>query len=104
MFRSRLFNTSTTNRGSFHSFQYFFTVTRTLLPFICIAPSPTSAKSSRSGDADFAAPAYGIGSPMVARFRDSDPIIPTRKTRYREYQVPMLPEPAAQTTHSGDSL
>jgi hypothetical protein len=54
---SRVFRTSTIKRGSDHSCQYFAMVMSTLLPFICMAPSPTIAINGRSGYANFAATA-----------------------------------------------
>ena len=37
------------SRGSAHCFQYFLTVSNSALPFICIAPSPAHAITTRSG-------------------------------------------------------
>ena len=42
-------------RGSLHRFQYFAMVMSSLMPFICIAPSPVMAMTGRSGNANFAA-------------------------------------------------
>src|SRR6185312_1947070 len=49
--RSRLFSTMTIRRGSDHSFQYLEIVIITLRPFICMAPSPMKAMTTRSGNA-----------------------------------------------------
>src|SRR3712207_7542820 len=61
--RSTLFPYTTLFRS--HSRQYFATVTSSVSPFICIAPSPTSATHGRPGCANFAAIAYGIAAPIV---------------------------------------
>ncbi len=53
-FKSGLFRTSTITRGSLHSRQYFEMVINSLMPFICIAPSPASAIATRPGHANFA--------------------------------------------------
>src|ERR1044072_7397624 len=45
---------------------YFATVISSLMPFICIAPSPTSAITGRSGFVNFAATAHGTPGPIVA--------------------------------------
>ena len=44
-----------TSVGFDQRFQYFAAVTRPLMPFICIAPSPTIAITGRSGCTNFAA-------------------------------------------------
>src|SRR4051812_45409438 len=88
-------------RGSDHSLQYFAIVISPLLPFICIAPSPTSAIATRSGNANFAATAYGTPGPIVARLPESDAIIPLRSTTSRAYQFAAEPESAASTQPSG---
>jgi len=54
-FRSPLLSTITTSRGSAHRFQYFARVMSPLMPFICMAPSPSSAITGRVGCANFAA-------------------------------------------------
>ena len=41
--RSLLCSTATTSRGSAQSCQYLAMVISSLMPFICIAPSPTRA-------------------------------------------------------------
>src|SRR5438477_10018572 len=48
-FRSSLLKTPQIQRGFFHSRQYFATVISSAMLFICIAPSPTSALTGRSG-------------------------------------------------------
>ena len=75
-FRSRLFSTRKMIRGSLQRFQYFATVISSLIPFICIAPSPVIAIATRSGDANFAAIAYGTAGPIVARLPESANFIP----------------------------
>ena len=55
--RSWLFSTITISRGFDHSFQYLEMVIITFRPFICIAPSPIKASTTRSGNANFAATA-----------------------------------------------
>ena len=54
-FRSWLFSTITTRCGFDQSRQYFAMVIISLMPFICIAPSPMKAITVRSGKAIFAA-------------------------------------------------
>ena len=53
------------------------------MPFIWIAPSPTSAITGRSGYANFAAIAYGTPGPIVASVPESDAIIPARSLQRR---------------------
>ena len=52
--RSLLWNTQTINRGSFHCRLKRLMVSNSAMPFICIAPSPTSAITGRSGWANLA--------------------------------------------------
>ncbi len=100
-FRSRLSRTRTTRRGSFHSFQYFEIVTSSAMPFICMAPSPASATTTRSGKANLAAIAYGTADPIVARFPESEAIIPSRIRTSRAYQFADEPESAERMARSG---
>jgi hypothetical protein len=72
-----------TRRGSAHSRQYLATVTSSDRPFICIAPSPTSATHGRSGWANLAAIAYGTAQPMVSRLPDSHASWPALSLRSR---------------------
>jgi len=72
-FRSRLFSTATMSRGFSHSRQYLPIVMSSLIPFICMAPSPTSAMTGRPGWPNFAPMAYGTPGPIVARVPDSEP-------------------------------
>ncbi len=60
--------------------------------FICIAPSPTSAMTGRSGCANLAAIAYGTAAPMEARPPESEHIMPDRIFRSRAYQLAQEPE------------
>ena len=48
-FRSSLLNTQQIQRGSAHCCQYLATVISSAMLFICMAPSPTSAITGRSG-------------------------------------------------------
>src|SRR5437879_6112377 len=91
----------TMRRGSLHSFQYLETVISSFMPFIWNAPSPMQAMATRSGNANFAAITYGTPGPMVARFPESDPIIPLRNFRSRAYQLAVDPESAATMQRSG---
>src|ERR1051325_3729840 len=100
MFRSRLFRTQMTRRGSLHSRQYFAIVSSSFMPFIWNAPSPTQAMATRSGNANFAAITYGTPGPIVASVPDSDPSIPRRNFRSRAYQPATDPEAAARTQFS----
>src|SRR5690606_3113579 len=101
IFRSRLFKTTISNRGSFQVFQYFATVISSFSPSICIAPSPEIATAIRSGYAILAATAYGTAGHMVARFPDSDANIPLRIRKFRAYQNAEVPESAVTTLKSG---
>src|SRR5437763_1434703 len=47
--KSQLLLTITIKRGSGHCFQYLAMVTSSAMPFICMAPSPASAMTGRSG-------------------------------------------------------
>src|ERR1043166_671923 len=89
-------------RGSLHSSQYFEMVTNSLMPFINIAPSPTVAMTARSGKANLAEMAYGTPGPMVARFPESDAIIPRRTLRSRANQLAAEPESATIMQLSGN--
>src|SRR6201993_3138982 len=59
------------------------------------------AMATRSGKANFAAMTYGTPGPIVARFPDSDPIMPSRNLRSRAYQLAVDPESAAMMQRSG---
>src|SRR5205823_1713575 len=65
-FRSSLLKTPQIQRGFFHCRQYFATVISSAMLFICIAPSPTTAMTGRSGCANLAAIAYGTAAPIDA--------------------------------------
>ena len=54
-FRSSLLKTQQIQCGFAHWRQYFATVISSAMLFICIAPSPTSAMTGRSGWANLAA-------------------------------------------------
>ena len=73
-------------------------------PFICMAPSPTSAKTGRSGCANLAAIAYGTPAPMVASVPESEPIIPWRRRTSRAYQLAAEPESEVTMAPSGSRL
>ncbi len=49
-----MLSTATMSRGSCHSDQYLATVISSAIPFICMAPSPTSARAGRPGWANLA--------------------------------------------------
>src|SRR5581483_139381 len=83
MFRSRFLSTQTISRGSLHSFQYLATVIISFMPFIWNAPSPTQAIATRSGKANLAAITYGTPGPIVARFPESEPMMPSWNFRSR---------------------
>src|SRR6266545_362583 len=100
-FRSRLFSTSTTSRGSLQRCQYFAIVISSFRPFICIAPSPTSAIATRYGCANFAAIAYGTPGPIVARVPESDASIPLRTLTSRANQFAAEPESEVRMQLSG---
>ncbi|KAG0737060.1 hypothetical protein G6F24_018099 [Rhizopus arrhizus] len=51
------FSTSTTSVGLAQSFQRWALVLSSLIPSICMAPSPTSATTGRPGGANLAASA-----------------------------------------------
>src|SRR3979411_656830 len=65
--RSWLLKTQTIQRGSAQRFQYFWTVISSAMLFICMAPSPTSAITGRSGYANLAPTAEGTAAPIDAR-------------------------------------
>src|SRR5690348_17750511 len=88
-------------RGSDHSFQYWPMVMSSLLPFICIAPSPTRAMATRSGNANLAAITYGTPGPIVASPPESEAIMPSRIFRSRAYQLAEEPESDERMQLSG---
>ncbi|MNS58766.1 hypothetical protein D3C72_916950 [compost metagenome] len=104
MFRSPLFSTSTTSVGSAQSFQRCAMVINSLMPNICIAPSPTSATTGRPGWASLAARAYGTPQPMLASPPDTDPIMPSRNCTSRAYQLAADPESQVTMQCSGRRL
>jgi hypothetical protein len=79
-----LSSTSTTNRGSLHSREYFATVISSLTPFICMAPSPSSANTGRSGWA-------GSAPPIDSSVPDRLASMPGRTCRCRAYQAVTMP-------------
>ena len=81
-----MFSTHTTNRGSAQSRQREATVMSSASPFICIAPSPASATSGRSGRASFAAMPYGSAEPIEASVLDRWAGTPAGRRRCRAYQ------------------
>ncbi|GAA5231362.1 hypothetical protein GCM10025794_27030 [Massilia kyonggiensis] len=98
--------THTIQRGSFHRFQYLATVISSAMLFICMAPSPTSAITGRSGCANLAAIAYGTAAPIDASPPDSEYIWPRCTLRSRAYQFAQEPESLvtiASRASSGDS-
>ncbi len=74
--RSSLLKTQTMKRGSRQERQYFAAVISSAMLFICMAPSPTSAITGRSGWAYLAASASGTAAPIEARPPESDAVIP----------------------------
>ena len=71
------------------------------MPFICIAPSPVIAIGVRSGNANFAAIAYGTADPIVARPPESDHFIPRRICRWRAAQFVDVPASEVRMQRSG---
>src|SRR5688572_1671255 len=92
--RSRLFRTTIIMFGVFQDCQYLLMVNNSSFPFICIAPSPAIAMTVFSEWANFAAIAYGTAQPMVARFPESDAIMPVRIFNSLAYQLAPDPESA----------
>lgn len=101
--RSWLFQMATISRGSSHRSRYLAAVISSAMPFICIAPSPTSAIAGRSGCANFAPIAYGTPGPIVASVPDSDERMPGRMVRCRAYQLAVEPESEVTIALSGSS-
>src|SRR3954471_14031499 len=100
-FRSWLLNTQTTQVRFDHSRQYLATVMSSAMLFICMAPSPTSATTGRSGWANLAAIAYGTAAPIEASPPDSEHICP-RFTRYSlAYQFAQEPLSLVTIASSG---
>src|SRR5215471_5222678 len=89
-------------RGLLHCRQYFEIVIRPLIPFICIAPSPTIAIAILSGNQNFAAIAYGTPGPIVARLPDKEAIIPLLIFRSRANQLAAEPESEVRMQESGN--
>src|SRR6266480_2090854 len=100
-FRSWLFSTSTTSRGSSHWWKYFAAVISSAMPFICIAPSPTSATAGRCGWQNFAAIAYGTPGPIVARVPVGGGAGVRRDDRVRRQHLAQLPEQALRVDRVG---
>src|SRR5919201_2162849 len=101
-FRSWLLKTQKTSVGlSFHLSQYRFTVMSSFIPFIWNAPSPTKAITGRSGYANFAATAYGVPGPIVARVPDSDAMLPFFIFSCRAHQFVDEPESAVTIASAG---
>ena len=76
-------------------------MTSSAIPFICIAPSPTSAIAGRSGCAHFAPITYGTPGPIVASVPDSDACIPLRIAMCRAHQFVADPESEVRIARSG---
>src|SRR3954453_242413 len=102
-FRSSLLKTPQIQRGLFHCRQYFATVISSAMLFICIAPSPTTAMTGRSGCANLAAIAYGTAAPIDASPPDSEHFMPRRIFRSRAYQLAQEPESLVMIALSGSS-
>ena len=96
-----MFSTRTINRESTQRRQYLPTVISSFNPFICMAPSPTSAITGRSGCTNFAATAYGTPGPIVASVPESDAIMSRRSLRSRANQFADEPESAVRMQRSG---
>ncbi len=94
-------STHTIRRGSDQRSQYCEIVIRPLIPFICIAPSPTIAIAGRSGCVNFAAMAYGTPGPIVAKVPLKEQRMPSRILRSRAYQLADDPESHDTITRSG---
>src|ERR1041384_6524110 len=60
-----------------------------------------AATTGRCGYANFAAAAYGIAGPIVARLPDSDAIMPDRTLRSRAHHPAQVPESAVRIALSG---
>src|SRR5690606_37379654 len=99
--RSSLLNTQQIQRGSGHSLQYLATVISSARLLICMAPSPTSATTGRSGCTNLAAMAEGTAAPMEARPPDSEHIIPRRILMSRANQLAQEPESQVMMALSG---
>ena len=84
-----------------HCRQYLAIVISSLMPFICMAPSPTSAITVRSGKANLAAMAYGTPGPMLARPPDRLAFMPLRNLISRAYQFAAEPESQVRMALSG---
>src|SRR5204862_484213 len=89
------------SRWSLQRSRYLAIVISSFIPFIWKAPSPTSAKTGRSGCANLAAIAYGTPGPIVASVPESDPIIPFRILMSRAYQLAAEPESEVRIAPSG---
>src|SRR5947207_1754191 len=100
-FRSSLLKTPQIQRGVFHCRQYLATVISSAMLFICMAPSPTSATTGRSGWANLAAIAYGTAAPIEARPPDSEHLMPRLIFRSRAYQLAQEPESLVMIARSG---
>jgi hypothetical protein len=81
-----LFSTSTTNRGSDQSRHRCATVTSSLMPFICMAPSPASTITGLAGSASLAEIPYGMPHPIDASVLDRWAGTPGGRVRKRAYQ------------------
>ena len=94
MFRSRLFSTSTTSRGSAQRFQYFAIVISPLMPVHLHRAVARPARSpARSGCANLAAIAYGTaGAHRRQRRPTATPSCRARILRSRAYQFAAEPE------------
>src|SRR5690606_40502388 len=99
--RSSLLNTQQIHCGFCHSLQYLATVINSARLLICMAPSPTSATTGRSGWANLAAIAYGTPEPMVARVPESEPRMSPRNLMSRAYQLAADPESQVTIAFSG---
>ena len=71
------------------------------MPFICMAPSPTSAIAGRFGCVDLAAIAYGTPGPIVASVPESDARWDGLTLTSRAYQFAEEPESALMIASSG---
>ncbi|SAL88940.1 hypothetical protein AWB74_08813 [Caballeronia arvi] len=96
-----MFRTMQIQWGLVHSFQYFATVMSSAMLFICMAPSPTSAMTGRSGNANFAAIAYGTAAPIDASPPESEQCMPRFTFKSRAYQLATDPESLVTMAFAG---
>ena len=87
--------------GLSHSSQCRLTVSSPFMPSIWNAPSPMVHTTGRSGNANFAAIAYGIAANIVARRPERFPIMLRPSLMWCPYQSAVVPASAVTMTSSG---